>query len=84
MKTLRLAAPETLPATKRNDIMNGNDLWDVLGSLDNDEAHLILAELFARYEQRRERDSTDPEADFFFQALGSIISRIRSCNVNRR
>jgi hypothetical protein len=64
--------------------MNGNDLWDILGSLDNDEAHLILAELFARYEQRRERDPVDPEAEFFFQALESIISRIQSCNVNRR
>lgn len=64
--------------------MHGNDLWGVLGSLDNDEAHLILAELFSHYEQRRERDPTDPEPDFFFQALGSIISRIQSCNVNRR
>lgn len=64
--------------------MHGNDLWEVLGSLDNDEAHLVLVELFARYEQRRERDPEDPEAEFFFQALGTIISRIQSCNVNRR
>ncbi|MBM9536510.1 hypothetical protein [Desulfobulbus alkaliphilus] len=64
--------------------MNGNDLWDVLGSLDNDEAHLILAELFAHYEQRRERDPKDPGAASFFQALESIINRIQSCNVNRR
>lgn len=64
--------------------MDGNDLWDVLGSLDNDEAHLILAELFAHYEQRRERDPKDLEARIFFQALGNIISRIQSCNVNRR
>jgi hypothetical protein len=64
--------------------MHGNDLWEALGSLDNDEAHLILVELFTHYEQRRERIPDDPEAAAFFQMLESIINRIQSCNVNRR
>ena len=64
--------------------MNSNDLWEALGSLDNDQAYQILIQLFARYEEQQERRPDDPEAQAFFQALATIISQVQSCNVSRR
>jgi len=64
--------------------MNTTDLWDDLGSLEDDQAYQILTQLFARYEQRREQNPADPEAEFFFQSLAVIINQVQSCNVNRR
>ncbi len=64
--------------------MNTTDLWDELGSLEDDQAYQILTQLFARYEQRREKNPADPEAESFFQALAVIINQVQSCNVNRR
>ena len=51
--------------------MNSNDLWEALGSLDNDQAYQILIQLFARYEEQQERRPDDPEAQAFFQALAT-------------
>lgn len=64
--------------------MNTTDLWDDLGSLDDDQAYQVLTQLFARYEQRREQNPSDPEAVSFFQHLSVIINQVQSCNVNRR
>jgi len=64
--------------------MNTTDLWDDLGSLEDDQAYQVLTQLFARYEQRRERNPGDLEADSFFQNLSVIIKQVQSCNVNRR
>ena len=64
--------------------MNTTDLWDELGSLGDDQAYQVLTQLFARYEQRREQNPVDPEAESFFQALSVIMRQVQSCNVNRR
>ena len=64
--------------------MNSNDLWEALGTLDNDQAYQILIQLFARYEERQEQHSDNPESRAFFQALATIISQVQSCNVSRR
>ena len=64
--------------------MNTTDLWEALGSLEDDQAYQILTQLFARYEQRREQNPADPEAESFFQALTVIIAQVQSCNVSRR
>ncbi len=64
--------------------MNTTDLWESLGSLDDHQAYQILMQLFTRYEQRREQNPTDPEAQSFFQALSVSIAQVQSCNVSRR
>ena len=64
--------------------MDTNDLWEALGSLEDDQPYQILIQLFARYEQRREQNPADPEADAFFQGLSVILAQVQSCNVNRR
>ena len=64
--------------------MNTTDLWELLGSIEDDQAYQVLTQLFARYEKRREQNPADPEAESFFQALSVIISQVLSCNVNRR
>jgi hypothetical protein len=64
--------------------MNTTDLWDTLGSIEDDQAYQVLTQLFARYEQRREQNPSDPEAESFFQGLAVIINQVQSCNVNRR
>lgn len=64
--------------------MNTNDLWEALGSMDDDQSFQVLTQLFARYEQRREQHPDDPEAEAFFQALSVILAQVQSCNVSRR
>jgi hypothetical protein len=64
--------------------MNNNDLWEVLGSLEDEQAYQVLTQLFARYEQRREQYPDDPTAKTFFQDLAVIMLQVQSCNVNRR
>lgn len=64
--------------------MNTTDLWDELGSLDDEQAYLIVTQLFARYEQRLEQNPADPAAQSFFQDLAVIVNQVKSCNVSRR
>lgn len=64
--------------------MNSNDLWDALGSLEDDQAYQVLTQLFVRYEQRREQYPDDPATVIFFQNLTAIMTQVQSCNVNRR
>lgn len=64
--------------------MKTNDLWEALGTLADDQAMQVLTQLFARYEQQRERSPGDPAAETFFQHLALIVSQVQSCNVNRR
>jgi len=64
--------------------MNSNDLWEALGSLEDDQAFQVLTQLFARYEQSREQYPDDPAVAAFFQHLAVIMAQVQSCNVNRR
>lgn len=64
--------------------MESNDLWEALGSLENDQAYQVLVQLFAHYEQRREQNPADPAVQSFLKALSVVIAQVQSCNVNRR
>ncbi len=64
--------------------MSANDLWATLGSLPEQQAYQVLIELFARYDQRRERHPGDSEAENFFNNLATILAQVQSCNVSRR
>jgi len=64
--------------------MNSNDLWDALGSLDDEQATQVLTQLFTRFEQRGEQYPDDPAAAAFFQTLAAILAQVQSCNANRR
>lgn len=64
--------------------MNENDLWEVLGDLEQDEHEQVLIQLFMKYEERQKTDPTDSEAKQFFSYLSAIINHVQSCNVNRR
>jgi len=61
-------------AGKGND-MNSNDLWEALGSLEEDQALQVLTQLFARYEQRREQYPNDPASENFFKTWRSSWPR---------
>ena len=64
--------------------MNSNDLWETLGSLEDDQAFQVLTQMFARYEQRREQYPEDQATENFFQNLAIVMGQVQSCNVNRR
>lgn len=64
--------------------MNENELWVILGDLEPEEYQQVLIELFMQYEGRRKAEPADEQARQFFSYLSSIISRVQSCNVNRR
>lgn len=64
--------------------MNPADLWERLGSLEDDQALQVLTQLFALYEQRVEQDPEDQAAGSFFQLLAATIDKVHSCNVSRR
>ena len=64
--------------------MSTNDLWDKLGNLEEEQALLVLYQLFEQYEKKIKNNPTNEEAMQFFNYLQSIISQIESCNINRR
>jgi hypothetical protein len=60
------------------------DLWERLGSLEDDQALQVLTQLFSRLEGRRNNDPADPAATIFFENLATVIDQVQSCNINRR
>lgn len=64
--------------------INPNDLWNALGSLEDDQAQQVLSQLFLRYEQRLQHHPGASEAESFMQTLAAIIAQVQSCNVSRR
>ena len=60
------------------------DLWERLGSLEDDQALQVLTQLFTRFEGRRNNDPADPAAIIFFEHLATVIDQVQSCNINRR
>ena len=64
--------------------MNENDLWEILGDLEQDEYEQVLVQLFMKYEELRKTDPKDNEAKHFFNYLSVTINQVQSCNVNRR
>ncbi|WP_319548757.1 hypothetical protein [Desulfogranum marinum] len=64
--------------------MDANNLWEILGELEQEEHEQVLIQLFMKYEERQKTNPTDSEAQQFFGYLSAIINHVRSCNVNRR
>jgi hypothetical protein len=60
------------------------DLWEALGSIDEEETHHVLTRLFAMYEQIIASDPNNKEALKFFQNLDNALSLTEDCNLNRR
>ncbi|PIE57798.1 MAG: hypothetical protein CSA33_07080 [Desulfobulbus propionicus] len=64
--------------------MDQNDLWEIIGDLQDNEHEQIVLRLFMQYEERLKAYPDDLEAQHFFNYLSAIIEHIQSCNVNRR
>ena len=61
-----------------------NDLWEEIGSLEDDEPLHVITKLFAMYDERLKRHAEDDEAILFFRNLSVAISETSQCNLNRR
>lgn len=60
------------------------DLWEALGSLEEEESQHLLTRLFAFYEDQLERDIDVDEALKFFRNLDTVLTQVTECNLNRR
>lgn len=60
------------------------DLWETLGTIEDDQAIQVLTQLFVLYEKRADVHPDDPEASNFFRQLKAILAQVQSCNVSRR
>jgi len=65
-------------------MITGNDLWESLGELTEEEAVYVMARLFALFEEEQQRRPDDPAAALFFRNLATAIDQTCECNLNRR
>lgn len=63
---------------------NPDDIWDDLGSLEEQDLLQAMTNLFSRYYARYERRPEDEEALRFFRYLDNAIEQANQCNLNRR
>lgn len=61
-----------------------SDLWEALGSVDEQETGHVLTKLFVMYEQLLKKNSQDNEALNFFRNLDTALTLTAECNLNRR
>jgi len=66
------------------EMRSPNDLWEVIGSLAEDETTHVVTRLFAMYEERLTKDPGDEHALLFFRNLDTAVSQSTICNLNRR
>lgn len=60
------------------------DLWEALGSINEEETGHVLSRLFVVYEQLLDHDPQNKEAAAFFRNLDNVLSQTEECNLNRR
>lgn len=60
------------------------DLWERIGSLDDDEPTQVLTRLFSTYDAILDQEPENREAVRFFSHLENAINFCRQCNLNRR
>ncbi len=65
-------------------MMQTGDLWESLGSLEEEDVPLVLTRLFTVYEERLSRDPGDRDALLFFRTLETVLGQVSRCNLNRR
>jgi len=74
-----------IKAPAKGTIMRSpNDLWEALGSIDEEETHQVITKLFTMYEQLIELEPENQEALRFFQNLDNALALTQECNLNRR
>lgn len=61
-----------------------SDLWEELGSVEEEEFPHVITKLFTTYEEMLKRNPEDEEALHFFRNLANAISETTICNLNRR
>ncbi len=61
-----------------------NDLWEDMGSLEEEEMSHVMTKLFTIYEGHLKRDSNSEESLSFFKNLDRAITETSQCNLNRR
>jgi len=64
--------------------INLNDLWEQIGSIDEEELPHVLTRLFTSYEEMLQYDPKSLEAYGFFKKLANAIAQTSECNLNRR
>ncbi len=63
---------------------NTNDLWELLGDVEEDDVPHVLTKLFTIYEEKLGRDPHDKTAEEFFKHLSQALTQVDACNLNRR
>ncbi len=61
-----------------------NDLWELLGDLEDEDIPQVLTKLFTIYEGILEHTPDDIEARNFFEHLSRALDQVGDCNLNRR
>ena len=61
-----------------------SDLWEDIGSLEDEELSHVITKLYVIYEERLKRNRDDEEAVHFFRNLANVIQETTTCNLNRR
>ena len=61
-----------------------SELWEAVGSIEEEELQHVLTKLFMMYEELVERDPENREAENFFKRLDNAITQSQECNLNRR
>jgi hypothetical protein len=69
---------------REENMVDPNDLWESLGSLNDDEPFHVLTRLYSTYEVLLQNDQNNKEAQIFFRNLSNAIDFCTECNLNRR
>ncbi len=63
---------------------NTNDIWEILGDVEEDDIPHVLTKLFTIYEEKLDRNPDDRAAADFFKHLSQALTQVDACNLNRR
>lgn len=64
--------------------MNTNELWEMMGDLEEEDVPHVLTKLFTIYEERLSQKPDDKATALFFKHLGQALGQVGECNLNRR
>jgi hypothetical protein len=65
-------------------MINMNDIWEILGDVEEDDIPHVLTRLFTLYEEKLEHNPDDEAAKTFFKHLSQALAQVNECNLNRR
>ncbi len=65
-------------------MVNTNDLWEIIGNLEEDDIPHVLTNLFTVYEEKLKNNPDDKAASDFFRNLSRVLKLVCECNLNRR